>query len=334
MLRKSFTFILLTLLTCALTNAQETPKSKESKEKKEHKIIESIVSSGSGNNFVFGSRRGYLGVHIKEVTKENFAKYGLSGVRGVAIEKVSKDSPAAKAGLKDNDVIVRFNGESVTSTRKLQRLISEVAPDHTATITVVRNGSEQNLNATIGKPKSAMFRIRSGTFALPTGSYSLRGAAIPRMPRMPRIRVSPNVSGFNFNFSSSRVIGISTSSLSKQLGEHFGVSDGKGILVNNVRKDSPAAKAGFKAGDVIVAIDGKEVKNSFDLTRAISKKKEGAVNLTIVRNKNRQNISVTPEKRKGNRDIYLNRVFELNKKMKSKRKVKSKAKYRFFSREI
>src|SRR5688572_29893472 len=81
---------------------------------------------------------GYLGVQTTEVTKDNFAKYGLREVRGVVIEKVVDNSPAATAGLQAGDVIVKFNGEDVTSVRKLTRLIGEVDPDHQARVTVIR----------------------------------------------------------------------------------------------------------------------------------------------------------------------------------------------------
>src|SRR5262249_23392951 len=85
--------------------------------------------------------------------------------------------------------------------------------------------------------------------------------------------------------------------LSKQLADHFHV-DG-GAMVDEVRDDSPAAKAGLKAGDIIVEANGKAVKNQMDLIRLINEKKEGEVQLTIVRDGNRQTISVTPEAGKG-----------------------------------
>jgi C-terminal processing protease CtpA/Prc len=73
------------------------------------------------------------------------------------------------------------------------------------------------------------------------------------------------------------------------------VASGKGLLINNVRENSPAAKAGLKAGDVIVEVEGKSVASNLDLIRAIGEKKEGDVNLTIIRDKNRQTVRVTPE---------------------------------------
>ena len=107
-----------------------------------------------------------------------------------------------------------------------------------------------------------------------------------------------------FGGAGGRRIGVSVTELTKQLSDHFGVSGG--LLVINVREDSPAAKAGLKAGDLIVDVDGKEMKVEFDLIRAIGEKKEGSVNLTIVRDKNRQTITVTPEEVKSG----FNNLFE------------------------
>ncbi len=93
----------------------------------------------------------------------------------------------------------------------------------------------------------------------------------------------------------SRRLGVTVSSLNKQLGDYFGVSDGKGVLIENVAENSPAAKAGLKAGDVIVEIEGEAVANQADLTRGLNKKAEGEISLTIIRNRQRQTVRVTPE---------------------------------------
>src|SRR5881394_1213356 len=95
----------------------------------------------------------FLGVGTEDISKENMARYGMREVRGVGITEVTKDSPAEKAGLRKDDVIVRFDGESVTSVRKLTRLVSEHAPDQTVRITISRAGSEQELSATLEKHK-------------------------------------------------------------------------------------------------------------------------------------------------------------------------------------
>ncbi|MEO7660069.1 MAG: PDZ domain-containing protein [Pyrinomonadaceae bacterium] len=259
--------------------------------------------------FAFDGDGGYLGVQTEEVSKENFAKFGLREVRGVAIEEVLENSPAAAAGMRDGDVIVRFNGEPVTSSRKLTRLVSEVAPDHQVKLTILRGGSEQEVTATVGKRPAPAFG--SGSYAFPStgpmGKIDLeRLKDLPQMKDFPDLKDFPKGEGFRtfsipggegkaFTWSSgtSRQIGVGVYPVTKQLAERFGV-DG-GVMINEVRADSPAAKAGLKAGDIIVEVDGKTVKGDLDLIKAINEKKEGSINVTIVRDRNRQTISVTPE---------------------------------------
>jgi serine protease Do len=233
---------------------------------------------GSFSFFVDGD--GFLGVYAEEITKDNMAQYGLHEARGVGITEVMKDSPAERAGLKKGDVITRFDDEAVTSVRKLNRLVSEVAPDHKVNLSVSRGGADQNVAVTVGKRQG--YSDRLGKMTMPRGNF-------PRIEEMP--------DGVNFfSLGSSRRIGVSTTQLTKQLAEYFGVTDGKGVLVTSVTENSPAAKAGIKAGDVITTVDGEKIEGSGDLSRAINKQKEGDLNLTIVRDKGQRTIKVTPEK--------------------------------------
>lgn len=282
MIRRSFTFLLISFVLGLGVNAQ-TP---DPGPKGEMKTF-SMFFDGDG---------GYLGVQTVEVTKENFSKYGLREVRGVAVEKILEGSPAEKAGLRSGDVIVRFNGEEVTSARKLTRLLGEVSPDHQVKVIVVRSGEEREVVATVGKRPMPKFEEGNFTWNLPNApDFPHGGFPIPRGERFPRMETLPP--GFpepmHFGFGSGRRLGISVSPLTKQLSDHFGVENG--VLIDEVRPDSPAAKSGLKAGDIVVEIDGKVVKTDRDVIRAVAEKKEGDVTLTIVRDRNRQTIRVTPE---------------------------------------
>ena len=93
----------------------------------------------------------FIGVYAEDINKDNMARYSMREARGVGITQVIKDSPAEKAGLRKDDVIVRFEGESVTSVRKLNRMVSEVAPDQTARLVISRGGGEQEVAVTVGK---------------------------------------------------------------------------------------------------------------------------------------------------------------------------------------
>ena len=279
MLNKFFALTILTAATCA-ANAQNSPTVPT--ERRNRQMILTETFGGS-----------YLGVQTEDISKENFAKYGLSTVRGVGVDKVVENSPAAKGGLRNGDVILKYEGEEVANVRKLSRLIAETAPDHAARLTVLRDGGEREFAVTLGK------REMSPLFS--NGNFSFEN--LPNLSTIPRAgRNFPlppltggDANGFVFRGGANRQIGVGVTPLTKQLGEYFGVTSSGGLLINSVRENSPAAKAGLKAGDIIVEIEGGKVETMADLIRAVNEKKEGGVSLTVVRDKNRQTIAVTPE---------------------------------------
>jgi serine protease Do len=253
----------------------------------------------------FFSEGSFLGVRTEEVTRENASRYGLSGEpRGVGVREVVKGSPAEKAGLREGDVILRFDGEQVSSVRKLTRLIEEVAPEHAARLTVLRSGSERELSATLARREPFAFkefgpvtvygmegmRDMPDALAVPPELWEHKGEELrERLEEMQRNH--PGV----IALGSSRRIGVATIPLGKQLADFFNVSHG--VLINSVEANSPADKAGLKAGDVVTEVDGKKVEDADDLVRALGAKDEGEVTLTVVRDRKQRTVRVTPERR-------------------------------------
>ena len=226
----------------------------------------------------------FLGVGTEDINKENMGRYGMREVRGVGVTQVVKDSPAEKAGLKKDDVILRFDGESVTSARKLSRLVGEASADQTVRLTISRGGAEQEVSATLSKHNLANILgagIRDEVFSGIEKDF----------PQM-----DSGDGNFVFAFGGNRRIGVSTQTLTKQLADYFGAKDG-GVLITSVTDNSPAAKAGLKAGDVITAVDGEKVTSSGDVSRTINKKQDGEVSITILRDRNSRTINLIPEKR-------------------------------------
>lgn len=298
--------LLLTLsivLSCGLivggiVSAQEAPKAPEAPKSPKAEVADADFDfdfdfdlkdmptwQDDGHFTLFLQGGTFLGVHVEDVTKENLSRYGMRDVRGVGVTEIVKDSPAEKAGLRKDDVILSFNGESVTSTRKLHRLVSESSADQNVRLTISRGGSEQEVSATLSK--------RQGTGML---NAKIRENIQQKMEQfkkeMPKIKSGDGT--WIFNTGSYRRIGIATQTLTKQLADYFGVSEG--ILVTSVNDNSPAAKAGLKAGDVITAVDGEKVNSPGDISRAIGKKQDGPVTLTVVRDRNTRSVIVTPEK--------------------------------------
>jgi serine protease Do len=271
--------------------------------------------------WTFDGDGGYIGVQTQEVTRENFSKFGLRDVRGVAVEKVVDKSPAQAAGIQAGDVIVKFDGEEVTSARKLTRLIGEVDPDHQANLTVLRGGREQTITVTVAKRPRPEFNNGNFQFDMPDmGSMKMPDLKnLPQLQNMPDFQNMPDLqnmpngqfrsfslpNGQGWSWSSvqgGRQIGAGVTPLTKQLAEHFRVDSG--VMVTEVRENSPAAKAGLRAGDIILKAGGRTIMNQADLVRALDEKKDGDIQLTIDRNGSRQTISVTPEAAKDGNSFF------------------------------
>jgi serine protease Do len=257
-----FSASLLLLVTLSAPAQQASSATPAAQETQSTPLTAVAVSGGN-----------YLGITAAEVTRENMSRYNLREPRGIVITRVAENSPAARAGLKVGDVILSFDGEQVTTYRKLQRLISEAGPEQQVRLGISRGGAEQEISVTLGRREDALQAL--------SRVYS----------------VSPRAQGSLGIFGRGRRIGISTTSLSKQLADYFGIAGGRGLLVTTVAENSPAARAGLKAGDVIVDVDGEKVESASDLSRAINRKEEGTVTLRVVRERSPLTLTVTPEKR-------------------------------------
>lgn len=313
--KNAFCFLVSLLLTSSVVMAQQAAPAPPASPSAPMVAGEPL---GAFSLFIEGGS--FLGVHAEDVNKENMGRYGLREVRGVGITQVVKDSPAEKAGLRKDDVILRFEGDSVTSVRKLNRLVSEVAPDQGVRLAISRGGSEQEVSVTIGKRDQSPnafnrleglngmegFKTLEGLKGL-EGWKSLEGLkGLGDLKAFKLPEGDGNVwkwegqghgnDGFVFQLGNNRRMGVSTVQLTKQLADYFGIADGKGVLVTAVSEDSPAAKAGIKAGDVITSVDGESVEGPGDLSRAINKNKEGDVSVMVVRDKKQRTIKVAPEK--------------------------------------
>jgi S1-C subfamily serine protease len=120
--KHTLSLLVILILSTGMVLGQQTPKTPASPENPDNDVVEEsfdFVLDGSG----------FLGVYAEDISKENMSRYNLNQVRGVGITRIVKDSPAEKAGLRKDDVILRIDNENVTSVRRLNRLVSEIAPD-------------------------------------------------------------------------------------------------------------------------------------------------------------------------------------------------------------
>ncbi len=225
--------------------------------------------------------RSYLGVGVADVDSQRAKDLKLSEERGVEIKRVESGSPAEKAGFKEGDVVLEYNGQRVEGTEQFSRMVRETPPSRNARITISRNGANQTLTATIAEHQDTDFGR----------NFNIR---IPPMPPMPPVDVPRPVMAVR----TSRV-GFETETLNEQLAEYFGVKEG--VLVRSVDKDSPAEKAGLHAGDVILKVDGEAVKAARDVSRRLRESWEKkTVPVQVMRNKRETTLQLElPQRQRG-----------------------------------
>jgi serine protease Do len=213
-----------------------------------------------------------IGVSVRDV-EDSDAKTSKGASAGAVVEEVSPDSPAEKAGVRKGDVFVEFDGERVRSVRQFTRLVQETPSGRAVQAAVVREGQRTTLSITPRDGSGFSFDGR-GDLADWARDFSYRVAPRAVTPPMPPTPPRPPaVWGFDDLLNRAGRLGISIDSLSGQLAEYFGTKEG--VLVTSVTDNSPAAKAGIKAGDVITSVNGSAVNDPSDVRRRVQSLEEG-----------------------------------------------------------
>ncbi|MFO1363603.1 MAG: Do family serine endopeptidase [Burkholderiales bacterium] len=173
--------------------------------------------------------RGRIGVVVQQVTPALAESFGLGTPRGALVSNVEPNAPAAQAGLQSGDVIVAFNGKPIAESGELPAIVADVKPGETATARVWRNGAERDVKITVAE----MPAERATLAAAPAAQQGKLGVAVRPLSADEAKRLQ---------------------------------SDG-GLLVE--RAEGAAAKAGMRAGDVILGVNGKAVKSIDELKSAL-----------------------------------------------------------------
>ncbi|MBN2374011.1 DegQ family serine endoprotease [bacterium] len=190
-------------------------------------------------------RRGWLGLMIQKVTPDLAKSFGLKENKGALVAEVVEGSPADKAGIKSGDVITKFKGKEIREYTDLSRYAGLTRPDTKVEIELIRDGKIMELNVKIGEFED--------------GEKS----------RLAKEEES--------------ALGMRLQNITPELAKHFNLGQSKGVLVTDVKPDSPADKAGVQRGDIIIEVNRKKVENIKEFDKAIKTSGKETVLLLINR---------------------------------------------------
>ena len=197
--------------------------------------------------------RGWLGVAIQDVD-ENLAKsFGLNHAGGILVSEVQAGTPAEKAGLRQGDVILKLNDTKLEDVTDLRNRVALIAPEKKATLTIVRDGREQQLEVIIGKQPADFGKNEHG---------------------------STNDSSVASSF------GISFQDLTQELADRLGYKTKKGVVISDVEPGSPAANAGLRPGMLVEEVNKKQVQSTRELQAELKKSSEQKRVLLKIRSQN------------------------------------------------
>lgn len=201
------------------------------------------------------------------------------GDDGVKVTDVTKESGAEKAGLQKNDVITKVGSTEVKDPQDLIEAIGQLKPNDKVEITYKRDGKENKTTATLGENKSRAF---SHNFNDRDFNFDFPGGVVPPMDN------------FDFDFNRRTKIGLQIQDM----------EDGKGVSVKDVDEDSPASKAGFKEGDVITHVNGKNVTTVDELRNELRDIQEGeTIKFGYKRNGKNETVEIKIPKRLKSADL-------------------------------
>jgi serine protease Do len=242
--------------------------------------------------FLLFSAQGYLGVDLGEVDNERANALPTKDAHGAEVVMVDHDAPASKSGLlRLHDVILLLDGQPFDNVDQLRRRLREMPSGRTVNLLINREG--KNINVSVQLCDRALLQqqawSRHFTVPEPAAGQSFLG----------------NVASSGPAFLDSMIpralyVGADVNPVRTQLADYFGVKSGTGLLVESVDDQSPASRAGLKAGDVVVKVESQQMTSKNDWFKAIRNHRGHLVQVTVMRNKQEQILTMSAGKPKKN----------------------------------
>lgn len=213
-------------------------------------IYESLIRSGK-------VVRGYLGIGLQGLNQDLAASFGLKDMKGALISDVKAGSPADQAGLKQGDVIIKYQGTPVEDGVALQRLVTRTTVGTRLTVNVVRDGYARELTVRVGEQPD-----------------------------------DPKVAKVQHGDSDETLFGLVVEELDQDQARQLGFHGARGVVVTRVDLDSGAERAGLSVGDVIQELNRRPITSVKDFEKISSDLKKGA-NVLILINRRGNSLFVS-----------------------------------------
>jgi serine protease Do len=191
--------------------------------------------------------RGWLGVSIQPLTPELATSFKVAEGSGALIASVQESGPAAKAGLRAGDVITQFNGQRVSQSSDLPRLVAATPVGRQVPVTLIRDGRSVTMTVTVAQMDG------DGQLAAMTPSDEAKGT-----------------------------LGLTVESVKPEMARELGLDAARGVIVRGVRNGSPAENAGLRPGDVITEVDHQSVADAGQMKRVLDTHPKGQPVLVLV----------------------------------------------------
>jgi len=236
----------------------------------------------------------YMGIYMDELTASMKEKAGYPHETGVVISSIEPGGPAEKAGIEGGDICYLFNGVKVKDAAQLGKLVREQKAGEKVAIVIYRDGEEKKFFVKLD---------RRAPLQSPKDKY------VPYSVEDLRKIMGGDRTSINKMYLQSVTrghLGMALVDLNEDLAPYFSVKEGEGVLVFSVGKESPAAKAGIKGGDVIVGVNGVAVRTSGDVSAELAELEKGdMVSLDVLRRGIKKSYKLEADETFGESQIFV-----------------------------
>jgi serine protease Do len=252
-----------------------------------------------GPDFLFTkSPQGFLGVGLQGVSSERIHALHLKDAHAAEVVVVDHDAPAGKSGVRIHDVILQLDGNAFENVEQLRRRLHDMPPGRTINLLIDRDSGLVTITVQLCDRAVLQQQAWLQHYVVPEPPQS--GGGEGSFLGAPANAALGLIDAMIPKSLHEVYVGADVNPVRTQLADYFGVRSGTGLLVESVDTQSPAAKAGLKAGDVVVRVDATQMRSRSDWLKAMRTHRGHLVQVTVMRDKQELVLTMSAGKLKKN----------------------------------